>query len=375
MRICYIASPSIHTNRWVRYFADSGHEVHLITSSKLFGVGIDNVKLHLLQRFGPHIRIVNYLINSVPMLLQFKRLIKSINPDIIHAHFIMETTLLGAASGFHPFVVTPWGSDVLIAPRRSMMSRWIVKYVLKRADLITYGGEHMGKILVKLGADPKKISLVYFGVDIQKFKPGQKDESLRGELGILDSPTIISLRCLKPIYDVESLINAVPLVLKEVPTAKFLILGGGSQETRLKELSKSLGVSDSVKFVGWVPEDELRRYLDLADIYVSTSLSDAGLAVSTAEAMAYGLPVIITDFGDNRKWVQDGVNGFIIPLRAPEALASKIIRLLKDEEARRRFGSMNREIIMERNNWEKEMGKMAKLYEELIKAYKKAPTS
>ncbi len=375
MRICYIASPGIHTTRWVRYFADSGHEVHLITSSKLFGGGIDNVKLHVLRRFGPHLRIVNYLINSVPMLLQFKRLVKNINPDIIHAHYIMETTLLGAASRFHPFIVTPWGSDVLIAPKRSMMSRWIAKYVLKRADLITCDAEHIKEPLTKLGADPQKIKLIYFGTDTQKFKPGWRDERLGEELGILDSPTIISLRRLEPICDVESLITAVPLVLKEVPRAIFLIVDKGSQEEELKQLAKSLGVSDSIKFVGRVPEDELPRYLTLADIHVSTSLSDAGLAASTAEAMACGLPVIITDFGDNRKWVQDGVNGFIIPLRTPQALASRIVQLLKDEVTRKRFGSINREIIVERNNWEREMGKVGKLYEELIKVYKKAPAS
>jgi len=375
MKICYLASPGIHTNRWVKYFVDNGHEVHLITSAKSFGNHISNVKLHLLKRIGPRMRVVNYLINSVPMMLQFKRLIKNINPDIVHAHYIMETTLLGTASGFHPFVVTPWGSDVLIAPKRSRISQWIVKYVLKRADLITCDAEHIKEPLTKLGADPQKIKLIYFGVDTRKFNPGQRDERLMRELGILGSPTIISLRRFEPVYDVESLITAVPLVLKEVPEAKFLLVEKGSQEAELKKLAKSLGVSDSVKFGGWVPEDELPRYLALADIYVSTSLSDAGLASSTAEAMACGLPVIITDFGDNRKWVEDGVNGFIIPPRAPKVLASKIIYLLKDKETQKRFGKINQGIIVERNNREKEMEKVAKLYEELIEKHKKVPVA
>lgn len=373
MKICFIAPPSIHTNRWLRYFANNGHEVHLITSSKPSGDSINNIELHFLKRFGPQIRVANYLINSLPLVLQFKRLIRDINPDIIHAHQIMDTTLLGAVSGFRPFVVTPWGSDILISSQKSRISRWIVEYVLKRADLITTDGEHLREPLLELGADPQKINLIYFGVDTGKFKPGQRDERLREELGILNSPTIISLRRFETIYDIESLITAVPLVLREVPEAKFLLIERGSQEAELKKLAKSLGVSDSVRFVGWVPGDELPRYLASADIYVSTSLSDAGLAASTAEAMACGLPVIITDFGDNRKWVEDGVNGFIIPPKAPEVLAAKIIHLLKDEETRKRFGGINRGIIVERNNWEKEMGKMAKLYEGLIKKGKNKP--
>jgi glycosyltransferase involved in cell wall biosynthesis len=105
-------------------------------------------------------------------------------------------------------------------------------------------------------------------------------------------------------------------LLKEVPEAKFLLIEKGSQEEMLKGLAQSLGISDSVKFVGWVTPDELPHYLSSADIYVSTSLSDAGLASSTAEAMACGLPVIITDFGDNRSWIKDEENGFLIPLKS-----------------------------------------------------------
>jgi glycosyltransferase involved in cell wall biosynthesis len=132
-----------------------------------------------------------------------------------------------------------------------------------------------------------------------------------------------------------------------------------------------LGISQSVKFTGRIPNDELPEYLSSADIYVSTSLSDAGLAGSTAEAMACGLPVIITDFGDNGKWVEDEINGFLIPLRDPEALASKIIQLIRDEEIRDRFGRINRQIIEERNDWQKEMRKIEELYESLMIRSKK----
>lgn len=369
MKICYIASPGVHSNRWVRYFVDSGHEVHMVASAKPSFGAIENVKLHVLKRFGPRTRIVNYLVNLVPLILQFKRLIRKINPDIIHAHYITDTALLGAASGFHPFVVTVWGSDVLIAPQKSKVSRWIAKYVLKRADLITCDAEHIQEPLKQLGADPRKINLILFGVDIQKFKPGQKNGRLRKELGILNSPAIISLRHLEPLYDIETLIASIPLVLEEIPEAKFVLLGKGSQEVKLKELSKSLGVPDSVRFVGQVPPDEVPQYLTSVDICVSTALSDAGPG-GIIEAMACELPVIITDFGDNRKWVEDGVNGFIIPLRSPQVLASRIVHLMRNRDLRQKFGKINRQIIVEKNNWEKEMGKMEKLYEELIIGFK-----
>lgn len=372
MRICYFADAgNVHTQRWVKYFADNGHEVHLISFRSFGDNDIKNVKLHLIKRLTPQIRIIFSPIDLLFIVIQVKTLIKKIKPDILHSHFVSDYGCLGSLSGFRPFIVTAWGSDVLIAPRRSRILRWRVKYALKMADLVTCDAEHIKEPLIELGAEPQKINLIYFGVDTRKFNPRQKSEKIRKELGIFNSPIVISLRHLEPLYDIESLILSISLVLREVPEAKFVIAGEGSQEKKLKQLAESLGVSDSVRFIAWIPNEELPQYLLSADIYVSTSLSDAGLAASTAEAMACGLPVIITDFGDNRKWVKDRVNGFIIPLRAPEALASKIIHLLQNKDERKNFGKVNRQIIEEKNNWEKEMGKMGKLYEELIEKCKK----
>jgi glycosyltransferase involved in cell wall biosynthesis len=366
VKICYLANAaSIHTVRWVKYFADNGHEVHLASSRTFRDSDVGDVKLHVLKKVCPQIRIVSFIINLPPHIIQVRRLIRKIKPNIVHAHQISGYAFLGALSGFHPFILSAWGSDVLIAPKKSKITSLIVKFALKRADLITCDAEHIKTPLVELGANPAKISLINFGIDVQKFSPGLKDEELIRKLEVSDSPVIISLRSLEPVYDIDSLINAVPLVLKSVPKARFLIAGKGSQETKLKELAKSLGIDGNIKFVGLIPNDELPRYLRMADVYVSTSLADAGIAASTAEAMACGLPVVITDFGDNRKWVEDDGNGFLVPLRNPEALASRIINLLSDKEKRIKFGQIGRGIIVERMNIEKEMQKMEMIYEQL----------
>ena len=367
MKTFYIApSKSIHIERWMSYFANIGHEVHLISNNKPSMNIKKNIKVDILRQLRPRSRIISHLVNSIAKEFQLKRLIKKTNPDIIHAHYIDQDAFLGAVSGFHPFVVTAWGSDILIGPKESKIWKYRVKYVLRKADLITCDAEHIKKSMMGLGANLQKIKIIHFGTDTRKFSPSKRDNKLREKLGIFDSPVIISLRNLEPIYDVESLIIAIPQVLKNVPTAKFIIAAKGSEEAKLKALAKSLKISTNVRFVGWIPNNELPQYIASADIYVSTSLSDAGLAASTAEAMASELPVIITDFGDNRRWVKDGINGFIIPLKDPEALAAKIIYLLQSESERKKLGKANRQIIEEKNNWGKEMGKMGKLYQELI---------
>lgn len=370
MRICYLASATVvntHTHRWINYFAEHGWKVDLITwRAPAYSEIHPDINVHRLL-LPPH------YIARYGALLEVAWLLKKIRPDIIHAHYLAHYGILAglysSLLGFRPMVFTAWGSDVLVDAKG--FKRLLIKRSLRRADSITCDAKHIIKQLAELGADPDKIKLIYFGTNTRKFTRKQRSEKLREELGIFNAPAVISLRNLAPTYDVESLIMAIPLVLREVPEAKFLIAGDGNQKVKLKALAESLGVINSTKFVGFISNDELPQYLASSDIYVSTSPSDGGLAASTAEAMACGLPVIITDFGDNGKWVKDGVNGFLIPLKNPEALASKIIHLLRNEGDRRKFGQAGRKVIEEKNNYEKEMGKMEKIYEELIGRYRK----
>ncbi len=352
MKICFLAGAnSIHSEKWIQYLTERGHEVHWISLTKnKFGT-IKNVKFYLLKEFS--LKPLDILFNAIPV----KKLIKKINPDILHVHYAGVNGVLGALSGFHPFVLTCWGSDVLIAGK-SKIKKSLVKFALNKANLITCDAEHMKDAMIKLGARSWKIKIIYFGIDTQKFSPGKKNNTL---------PTIISLRSLEPIYNLETLIKAAPLVLKEFPEAQFIIVGKGSEEKKLKETVKDLGISDNVRFAGLVPNDEIPQYLRAADVYISTSLSDAGIAASTAEAMACGLPVVITDSGENKKWVKDGENGFVIPIKNHKILAERITYLLKNEKIRRKFGKLNRKIIEEKNNYYKEMEKMEKIYQGILK--------
>lgn len=370
MRICYLAdASSVHTRKWTGHFVEKRHDVHVISfeDAKIEGVTVHVLKLPVL------IRNATFPL-KVASIYRIKTLIKKMEPDILHAHYVTNYGLFGALCNFNPFVITAWGSDILIVPESRLISaikRYIATYTLKKADSVTCDAEHMKETMKRLGVPEEKIKLIYFGIDTRRFSPGQKSEKLKVRLGVYNSPTIITLRNLRPVYDVESLIKSVPLVLKEIPESKFIIAGKGPEEERLKELAKSLGVSDSVKFIGFIPNDELPEYLNSMDVYVSTSLSDAGLAASTAEAMSCGLPVIVTDVADNKEWVEDGITGFVVPTKDPKLLAEKIIYLLQNENVRKKFGKISRKIIEERNNYHKEMGKMEKIYKELVRRRKK----
>ncbi|MDI6735138.1 MAG: glycosyltransferase family 4 protein [bacterium] len=369
MKILYFGLvQSVHFKKWVRYFVERKHEVHIISILPLHDFDIQGVNIHILKHTRGNL-CSSPLIDILMLYGRLKKLIKEINPDIIHFHHITLSAFVFALINFHPLVLTAWDPELLIKAKESQALRWLVRFILKNGDLLTCDAEHIEELFKELGVNPERIKLINFGIDTKKFTPGHKDNRLLEKLEIFDSPTIISLRSLFPLYDVASLIRAASLVLREVPEVKLIIVGGGSEEPELKKLADSLGVSGSIRFVGYIPNDELPLYLRSVDIYVSTSLSDGGIAACTAEAMACGLPVVITDFGDNRKWVEDGLNGFIIPLRNPEVLASRIICLIHDKDLREKFGQVNRQIIEERNDWKKEMGKVERLYERSIKRY------
>ena len=364
MRICFLAGAnSVHSHRWVRYFADKGYEIYWISLMPSIEPVSQTISFY---DVGP---LSTNPVNIFIQALRVRKLIKKIKPDILHVHSAGTYGLIGALAGFHPLVITIWGSDVLLS---TGIKRRLVKFVLSKADLLTCDGVNTTEAIIRLGVKPEKIERNYWGVDIKKFKPEPPDENLKKELFDLESLVVISIRSLETIYNIESLIKAVPAVIREVPQAGFIIAGDGAQKNYLRELAGSLGVLKKIRFVGTIPSNKLLQYFNISDAYVSTSLSDSGLAASTAEAMACGLPVVITDSVDNKKWVKDGENGFVVPVKNPAVLSEKIIYLLKNRNLRENIGRASRKIIEEKNNYYVEMNKMESIYEKFAAQYQKS---
>lgn len=360
MRICYLADArSIHSHKWVTAIAESGQEVSWLSLTP-FHETPSGVACYRLRPGG---------LNPLGVLtsaIHARRLVSRLQPDIVHAHYLGSYGLLGFLLGRRPLVATAWGSEILYGAR-SQIKRPPIKAILHAADLITCDGDNVRMALADLGVAMDRVRTVYVGVDIDQFCPDPDRCAARERLR-LQGPVVISLRSLELVYDLETLVRAAPLVLRETPEAQFLIMGDGSQASELRALATQLDVGNRVRFLGVVPNADLPSYLRASDVYVSTALSDGGLAISTAEAMACGLPVVVSDAGENRAWVNEGAGGYVVPPSEPAALASKINWLLRHEEARRTFGQANREVIAKRMNQRVEMAKMMRLYEGLVRS-------
>lgn len=369
MRICYLANAlSVHTQKWIKYFVERGHEVHVISfeNAQITGAIVHVLKLPLLLRNATFPL-------KIASIYRIRVLVRSIKPDILHAHYVTNYGFFGSLCGFNPFVVTAWGSDVFAIPSErflSVVKKYIAKYTLAKADLVTTDSISAVRMIVGFGVDEKKVKLIIHGVDLRVFGPAENREKLKKSLGIAESRrVVISSRNLEPVYDVGTLIKAVPYVIEECPDSYFLIVGDGILRRQLEGLARALGVTEYVRFIGSVSNEDMPRFLGLSDVYVSTSLSDTR-SVSLLEAMACKLPVVVTDLKGNRECVEDGLNGLIFPRKDSKALAEKITYLLRHEETMRRFGVINRRYVEKEGNNEMEMRKVEKLYQGLVGAYK-----
>jgi len=358
-----------HLLRWTRYFAAKGHEVHVISWNppvcKNFPIEADQYKPAILHSINKVIKKSNFfarIINVVNIFFATKKLIKQIKPDLIHAMSAGSYAWMAMLVNFHPYIVSPWWGEIISGFKTDRIDRYLSTKSILKADLIHSDGYKLSDELHKLGVDPQKIVFVTYGVNLDLFTFEKKNDRLLAKHNLANKKVIISTRLLTSIHGVDTLIRAIPAVIKARPEAKFLIIGKGHEEEKCKNLVRDFGIQDSVIFLGSVTETEMADYLLLSDIYVSTSHYECGIAASTAEAMACGLPVINTDTGDISSWLTNGQENYIIPAGDEKILVEKIIRLLSDENEMTRYRQQNRSIIEERNNFIVEMKKMESIY-------------
>jgi glycosyltransferase involved in cell wall biosynthesis len=261
----------------------------------------------------------------------------------------------------------PMGSDVLLVPKKSLLIRKITKFTIKRADMITCDAETVKREIIQLsGYPPEKIVVFARGIDLSLFKPNISLRlNLRKRLDIEEKKVIIMNRSFKPVYGIDYFLRALPRVWEKVPSVYVLLIGSGPLEREFKKIVKELNLESIVKFIGEVPNAEMPAYLNASDLYVSSSLSD-GTSLSLLEAMACGLPVVVTDVPAILEWVENGVNGLVVPRRSIDELAEAIIYLLQQEDIRKEMGEKNITIAKERADWDKNFNKLEQMYEILI---------
>jgi len=360
MILCLIADGrSIHTQRWAEYFAQRGNEVHLITYDPM-GRNIEGVNEHMIASCWK-----NLYLSFIPRHIAIKKLVKEIKPDLIHAHFIAKYGFHLIGLNVHPSVVSAWGDDILILPKKSRLIHRYTKKVLDGVDLV-YAVSHniSDHINSDFNIPADKVRYLPFGIDTDLFTPLPITKNCSRT-----TIEIFSNRGFFPVYDSETLVNGFAIAYRKDHRLRLTLKGEGPDEQKVRDLVTFLGISDVVSFRQKTEYSEVPQDYRNADIFVTTSRSD-GTPVSILEAMASGLPCIATNVGGIPEWIEDKKTGLLISPGSPESVAKSILTLAGNPAFCAQLGIAARKTIVERGQWNPLMAQAEKDYQALIKTYR-----
>lgn len=258
------------------------------------------------------------------------RILAKEKPQIIHAHWTVPSGIIAVVLGklFNiPVVVTAHAADVFT---NNLIMRWCNLLVIKYASFITVNSQATKKALVDYRTTTTPISIIPMGVDVKVFKYKRNKRILN------TNKIILFVGRLEEKKGIIYLLEAFSQVLQTEPLAHLLIIGQGSQEHELRELSQKMRLDAQITFMGEVSNKKLPLYYSLADVFVAPSIRDKdgdteGLGVVILEAMACGIPVVASRIGGITDIIEHNKNGLLIAPKNIAQLASAIIQLLKEK--------------------------------------------
>ncbi|WP_322793441.1 glycosyltransferase [Bellilinea sp.] len=295
------------------------------------------------------------------LLSDLRRVIRRLQPDVIHAGPIQSAAFLAALSGFRPLVSMSWGSDLLLDADRSAWMRWVTRFTLRRTTVLAADCRTVLEKAAQFGFPPQRVVLFPWGVELARFQPGRAD-AFRARRGWQDAFVVLSLRTWEPLYGVDVVARGFARAARQNPRLRLLLLGGGSQAGLIRSIFEQEGVQEQVFFGGQVNGDDLPQYYQEADLYVSASHSD-GSSVSLMEALASGLPVLVSDIPSNREWITPGREGWLFADGDDRALSEGILRAAGQPEGLKEMRLAARRLAEERANWQVNFQRLLDAYQ------------
>lgn len=300
-----------------------GHRVAVATfyaggamESELSGTGIELIPIGKKGRW-----------DMFPFLFRLVSLLRSRRPDILYSFLPSENVVSAAIKPFTPSLTRVWGVQTAYADLSAFDRVGRLVYDLEAklsgaADLIISNSQAGVDHAVAKGFPKERMALVGNGIDTQRFRPdAEAGERIRAEHGFAKEHFVVgTLSRLDPLKDFPTFLEAAAKVAAQCPAVRFLCVGGGPLESELRTASDKLGLGDRLVWAG--SRNDPEACLNAMDVFCSSSITE-GLSNSIAEAMACGLPCVVTDVGDSARLVGD--SGIVVAPRDPEGLAQALI--------------------------------------------------
>ncbi|MEP6507374.1 MAG: glycosyltransferase family 4 protein [Gemmatimonadales bacterium] len=351
-----------------RRFGDADNSMSVSTVRLDGDLAFDKGEAYPINRQPFHFREANRFANQVKWARWLTTVARD-ELDVIHCGNIRPVGY--AVSWAHsrlkiPYIVYVNGGDLLREQRKTEKSR------VKRASARRIFGQAAGiaatsawvadltrDVMKEVGVkEMPPIAALDLGTDPDNFSPTRNTGRLRDKWGVGNAPLMITVARLVPHKGQDVGIRALVDLSKEFPSLRYVLVGEGHDEQRLRALASELGVVERVVFAGPVDDEDLREAYATSNVYLGASRLDntvnvEGFGISFLEASASGVPVVAGDSGGVRSAVRDGVTGVVVPPENIQAIASAIGGFLRDKVRASTFGSAGRKAVEEHYNWDR----------------------
>ena len=268
---------------------------------------------------------------------ELKAIIREWKPDIVHCHSSfsgkLAAWLCGVTGRFYtrhcafpqPKKLTTFPGKQINGLVNNTLSTHIVAVAQAAMDDLTV-----------TGVDPKKITVIINGVEPMRETAEEEQAALRQSLGIAADDFVCGISARLEDYKGHTYLLQAAARLKEShPRLKYLIIGGGSEEAALKAEAEALGITDIVRFTGFVYD--VAPYYNIMNLSINCSIGTETSCLALSEGYSLGIPAVASDFGGNPYMVTDDWNGYLVPQRDPAALAEKISMIADDADLYRKL--------------------------------------
>ena len=244
-------------------------------------------------------------------------------------------------------------------------------YVLRRADAVFTICDGLRREMLGRGIAADKLTVIPNAVEVDayRFAP-PPDDALAASLGLQGRFVLGFIGSFYAYEGLDLLLQAFTRIAAAVPQASLLLVGGGIEDTALREQARQLGIADRVVFTGRVPHDTVDRYYSLLDLALfprhSMRLTETVTPLKPLEAMAMGTVCVASDVGGHRELIADDETGFLFRAGDAQALADTVTRLAADPSALARVRSAGRRFVEQQRSWAASVARYAPVYERLV---------
>ncbi len=351
-RLLLIGSASVHTWRYLAGIAPHVEEVYLVCNGE---VPADRRPANLAGSL-----LVNFSLARLGTAARIRGFVDALSPDLVHVHQANSVAwhATRALKGRNiPMVLTTWGSDILLLPRKNALMRHMVASNLKAADAITSDSLYMAAVIREMAGDQVPVQVLNFGMDAM---PPAPDFTQRPR-------QVLSCRLHKPLYRIDAILRAWAEVEANArhDDWSLVVAASGEQTAQLQALAGQLSLR-RVTFTGFVSSDVLGRLYADSRVFVSVPRSDA-TSISLLEAMGHGCLPVLSNLPANGEWVIDGLNGMIV--ENVQQLAQPLMQAMdqsEDSAALQRVADINRELIANKALHQPNMQRFAAIYARLV---------